>query len=238
MNKKISIIVSFYNEEKSIDLFLEEVVNELNQIKDLDYEIIFINDCSKDNSLKKLLEHREKNKKIKGYLRKKDRDLRKSVIFGIKRAKNRIVLVMDCDLQHDVKYIPKMWNKLKIYKCDIVIGSRFKKRNFSGNLGFIRSCISKAAISMISLIFGRKTSDPLSGFFMCKKELILNNENFFFAQGYKILFDILFNSQNNLKIIDQNIVFKKRNYEKSKFNFSIIWLFLRQIVYTKLLVKK
>jgi dolichol-phosphate mannosyltransferase len=227
----LSIIIPTFNEKKNI-LIISRRLLKLKIVS----EIIFVDDSSFDNTFLEI--KKIKNKKIKGYLRKKDRDLSKSVIFGIKRAKNRIVLVMDCDLQHDVKYIPKMWNKLKIYKCDIVIGSRFKKRNFSGNLGFIRSCISKAAISMISLIFGRKTSDPLSGFFMCKKELILNNENFFFAQGYKILFDILFNSQNNLKIIDQNIVFKKRNYEKSKFNFSIIWLFLRQIVYTKLLVKK
>ena len=65
MKKKISVIVSFYNEEKSIDSFIDETVNELSQINDLDYELIFINDCSNDDSLKKLKEHNKKNNKIK-----------------------------------------------------------------------------------------------------------------------------------------------------------------------------
>ena len=98
--------------------------------------------------------------------------------------------------------------------------------------------LSRLAIFLISVIFGNKSSDPLSGFFMCKKELVNKNAHLYYAKGYKILFDILFNSKGNLKTIDYNIVFKKRNYEKSKFNLSIIWLFIRQMIYTILLVKK
>ena len=55
MKKKLSVIVSFYNEEESIDTFVEETVGELEKIKELDYEIIFVNDNSKDGSLNKLL---------------------------------------------------------------------------------------------------------------------------------------------------------------------------------------
>jgi len=60
MNKKISIIVSFYNEEESIESFVIETTQELNKIKELDYEIIFINDCSTDKSLEKLILERKK----------------------------------------------------------------------------------------------------------------------------------------------------------------------------------
>ena len=62
--KKISLVVTFYNEEESIDDFINETVPILEGINDLDYEIIFVNDKSNDNSLKKLLEHRKVNKKI------------------------------------------------------------------------------------------------------------------------------------------------------------------------------
>ena len=55
MNKKISIIVSFYNEEESIESFITETTKELNKIQELDYEIIFINDCSTDKSSALLL---------------------------------------------------------------------------------------------------------------------------------------------------------------------------------------
>lgn len=227
----LSIIIPTYNEKKNIQIISKKLL----KIKIVS-EIIFVDDSSIDKTfleIKKL-----KNKKIKGYLRKKNRDLSKSVIFGITKAYNKIILVMDCDLQHDVRYIPLMWNKFKKSDCDLVIASRFKKRSLLGNLGLLRSFISNTAIFMINFVFGKITSDPLSGFFMCKRELVLKNKKYFFAKGYKILFDILFNSQKNLIVLDQKIEFKKRSYEKSKFKFAIIWLFLRQMIYTKFLVKK
>ena len=98
--------------------------------------------------------------------------------------------------------------------------------------------ISRLAISTINFIFGKLTSDPLSGFFICKKKLIMNYKKYFFSKGYKILFDILYNSKKDLKIKDINIKFKKRYFEKSKFNLRIILLFFMQILFTKFVVKK
>ena len=72
---------------------------------------------------------------------------------------------MDCDLQHDANYIKKMWKIFKLKKLDLVIASRFEKKSYYGNLGFLRSLISRLAINIINIIFGKKTSDPLSGFF-------------------------------------------------------------------------
>ena len=228
----ISVVIPTLNEEKNIFIITKKLL----RLKIVS-EIIFVDDNSTD---KTLLEIKNiKNKKVFGYLRKaKMRDLSKSVIFGIKKANNNVVLVMDCDLQHDSNYIQHMWKKFKKKECDVVIGSRFEKKLLSGNLGFFRSMLSRFAIFSISAIFGNKSSDPLSGFFMCNKELVNKNAHLYYAKGYKILFDILFNSKGNLKTIDYNIVFKKRNYEKSKFNLSIIWLFIRQMIYTILLVKK
>mgnify|MGYP006872194872 CR=1 FL=1 len=50
---------------------------------------------------------------------------------------------MDCDLQHDTDYIFKMWSKFRKKKVDIVVAIRFAKTSFYGNLGFLRSIISK-----------------------------------------------------------------------------------------------
>tara|TARA_B100001093_G_C26627756_1_gene927479 strand:+ start:258 stop:947 length:690 start_codon:yes stop_codon:yes gene_type:complete len=228
----ISVILPTLNEKKNIFLIYKKLL----KLKIIS-EIIFVDDNSTDKTffeIKKI-----KNKKVVGYLRKaKKRDLSKSIILGIEKSKNKIILVMDCDLQHDVNYIPKMYKNYVKFNCDVVVASRFLKKKILGNLGYFRSLISRLAICMISIFFGKRSSDPLSGFFMCKKELINRNKHLFFGQGYKILFDILFNCNENLKIVDQNIVFRRRNFEKSKFNSRIIWLFLRQMIYTLLLVKK
>ncbi|MDC2976194.1 glycosyltransferase [Candidatus Pelagibacter sp.] len=222
----ISVIIPTLNEKKNIQLISRKLL----KIKFI-HEIIFVDDNSSDGTfleIKKL----KKFKKIRGFLRKKNRDLCKAVIFGVNKAKKNNILVMDCDLQHDVFFIKKMWKNFNQRKVDMVIASRFKKKKFSGNLGFVRSLFSVFTIIIINIVLGKKTTDPLSGFFICKKEIITKYKKSFFAKGYKILFDIIYNGQNNLIIYDYGIIFKKRIHEKSKFNFKIIKLFFRQFMYT------
>tara|TARA_B100000989_G_C19480438_1_gene444871 strand:+ start:609 stop:1295 length:687 start_codon:yes stop_codon:yes gene_type:complete len=227
----ISIIIPTLNEKKNII----PILNKLKKLKFV-YEIIFIDDNSSDGTYEEIKKYTFK-KKIRAYQRKKKRDLNKSVIYGVTKAKKENILIMDCDLQHDANYIKEMWKIFKLKKLDLVIASRFEKKSYYGNLGFLRSLISKIAINIINIIFGKKTSDPLSGFFLCKKYLISKYKKRFFGKGYKILFDILYNGKKNLQIFDQEIIFKKRKYENSKFNFRIILLFFMQIIYTLLLVK-
>ncbi len=228
----ISVILPTYNEKKNIYL----VYTGLSKINIIN-EIIFVDDNSTDGTFLEIKNLR--NKKVKGFLRKsKLKDLSKSVMYGVKKAKNNYILVMDCDLQHDTKYIKKLWKKIFVSKSDIVVANRFTSKAYFGNLGLIRSTLSKFAIGTINLIFGKKTSDPLSGFFICRKNLFLRHQKKFFLRGYKILFDLIYNSKKNIVVIDQDIIFQKRHYEKSKFNFYVIWLFFLQMLYTKFVVKK
>ena len=217
----ISVILPTLN-EKNIAL-ISRKLSSITVVND----VIFVDDRSTDgtlNEIKKL-----KKKKFRGFLRKsKNRDLSKSVIYGANKARNKYIVVMDCDLQHDVNYIYKMWKKIKYSKSDIIIANRFKEKRYSGNLGFLRSILSNFAIGLINGIFGKKTSDPLSGFFLCKKELLTKYKNNYYLKGYKILFDLIYNGKENLKINEVDINFKKRSFEKSKFNFKVIWLFLGQ----------
>ena len=63
--KKISIISILYNEELAIDPFVKETVKILENLQNLNYEIIFINDASTDNSFNKLVNHHKNNPKIR-----------------------------------------------------------------------------------------------------------------------------------------------------------------------------
>ena len=62
--KKISIIFSFFNEEENIDELIKRTVNVLEKLKSYDYELIFVNDCSTDNSIEKI-KNNSFTKKIK-----------------------------------------------------------------------------------------------------------------------------------------------------------------------------
>ncbi len=229
----ISVIIPTLNEKKNILILAKKLI----KLK-IVYEIIFVDDNSIDGTFEEI-NKLKKNKKIRPFKRISERrDLSKSVMYGATKARKDSLLVMDCDLQHDTLYILSMWNKFVTMNSDIVIASRFEKKSLFGNLGFLRSLISKMAIFLINLLFGKKSTDPLSGFFLCKKKLLTKHKKNFYLRGYKILFDILYNGKKNIKTYDHHITFKKRKYEKSKFNLRIIMIFITQMLYTKLLVKK
>ena len=228
----ISVIIPTYNEKKNI----ESILLKLKKIKIIS-EIIFVDDNSNDGTYDEILKF--KKYKARGYLRKSNKkDLSKSVLYDVKKSKNNNILVMDCDLQHDPRYILKMWNKFCSNNYDIIIANRFQNQKIIGNLGYFRSLISLSTINLINLTFGKKSFDPLSGFFLCKKSIISRFQKNFFSRGYKILFDIIYNGKVNLKVGHQNIKFNTRKYAKSKFNLLIICLFIRQMIYTIFLVKK
>ena len=226
----ISVVIPTLNEKNNI----KKIVSKLNKIN-LVKEIIFVDDNSTDGTFEEILNVKKSNKIIALKRKNNNKDLSKSVLLGVKKAKYECICVMDCDLQHDVKYIKNLWTIYKKKNNHVVVASRFVKKNYSGNLGFLRSILSNFAVSLIILIFGKKTTDPLSGFFLCRKKVIINYENQFFLKGYKILFDILYNGKSNIRVSDVEIVFKKRNSDQSKFNIRIILIFIRQMIYTKFL---
>ncbi len=122
----LSVVIPTLNEEKNIPL----IIRELNKVK-VRKEIIFVDDNSSDNT-KKVIKN-FLNKKIKLINRKNlSRDLSKSVLMGINKAKFNYVMVIDCDLQHNISIVDKMFKKLILNNYDIVIGSRFKKKKFLG----------------------------------------------------------------------------------------------------------
>lgn len=231
MKSNLSIIIPALNEEKNINPLTKKIIKSLKKIK---FEIIFIDDQSKDNSEYILLKLSKKFKFFNPILRKKDRDLTQSCFDGIKKAKYENILIMDADLQHDPKYIPRM---LKLYEkdYDIIIGARKLTSGKNKGLSEFRRFASVILIFLFK-IFNIKTSDPMSGFFLFKKEIYLKNKKYFFGKGFKILADILINSKNRLRTKDIYIDFKRRYESKSKMNYKILVILIQ--FYLRSLFKK
>lgn len=216
---ELSIIIPIYKEKKNIDKLWFKIKKNINLKK---FEVIYVDDNSKDKSEKILEEISKKYKKIKFIIRKnKKRDLSKSCFLGFKRSIYKNILVMDGDFQHDPKYISKFINKFNNSTSDIVVGSRFFFSRRNQGLGFLRTIASVSLINVINFLLGKKTSDPMSGFFLFKKKILLRSKKKFFKKGYKILLDLIY-SKNNLQIEDIKISFKKRKYGKSKINLKVL----------------
>ncbi len=131
MKKKISLVVILYNEETSIKPFLDETVPILESINDIDYEIIFVNDRSKDNSLEELKKAREQNSKVKIIHMSRRFGPMESIMAGVKMSSGDALINIDIDLQDPPSLIPKMVKYWRDDNFDVVFTTRLKRHGES-----------------------------------------------------------------------------------------------------------
>ena len=231
MSNELSIISPALNEGRNIEPLTLKIIEHTKKTK---FEIIFVDDNSTDQSKKILLNLTKKYKFFNPILRKKKRDLTQSCFDGIKKSKYKNILILDADMQHDPKYIPQMLKEFN-KGWDIVIGARKLTSGKNKGLSETRRFASIFLIFFFK-IFNIQTKDPMSGFFLFKKDIYLKNKKRFFGKGFKILADILINSKTKLKTKDISINFKRRYESKSKMNIRILLVLIE--FYIASLMKK
>lgn len=107
---EISTIVPAYNEEKNIPLIYERLTQTLSQITN-DYEIIFVNDCSKDNTLDAIKTIAQQDSHIKYISFSRNFGHQIAVSAGLDLCKGNAVVIIDCDLQDPPELILEMYEK-------------------------------------------------------------------------------------------------------------------------------
>ena len=116
----LSIVVPCFNEEETVDIYYEAVTKVLNTM-DLEYEIIFVNDGSKDRTLEKTLAlHKEHPKNVKVVDFSRNFGKEGALLAGLRHTKGDYVTVMDADLQDPPEYLPKMFEVMEKNNDDVV----------------------------------------------------------------------------------------------------------------------
>ena len=212
--QRLTIIIPVLNEENNIKKLIFLIKKNLRKFN---YEIIFIDDNSTDNSKVIIKNHISQN--LRYYLRKKNKDLTLSCFLGIKKSKYENIIIMDSDLQHHPKYLPQMVNLYFKKKLDFVVAVR----NFNKDLelGVIRRFSSIFLSYVFNYFLGYRVSDPMSGFFLFKKSIYFKHKNFLFGKGWKILADLIYNKEIFL-IEEFPIIFLRRAGDKSKMNLNVL----------------
>jgi dolichol-phosphate mannosyltransferase len=221
--KEISIVIPILNESENIKLLVPEISKNIQKLKIENYEIILIDDNSEDQ-IETVVKNLKKDiKSLKLFLRKKkDKDLSKSCILGFEKSKYRNILVMDGDFQHHPKYLEKLIKNFDKSSCDIVVGARDLTSTKKTKLSIFRLGSSFIFTTFLNITLGKKTSDPLTGFFLFKREIYKKNRKKLFARGYKILSDLIYSSKEKLNIIDVEINFGNRSKGKSKMSLKVL----------------
>lgn len=106
--KKITIIIPAYNEEESLPFLYERLEKLINSIENYEFEILFVNDGSKDNTLNLIKEYREKDPRISYVDFSRNFGKETAMIAGLDYATGDAVIFMDADLQDPPELIPEM----------------------------------------------------------------------------------------------------------------------------------
>ncbi len=126
--KKLSLISILYNEQECVEPFVREVVKVLKSIKTIDYEIIFINDCSTDNSLINIVNQHKINPKVKLINMSRRFGPMESIMAGVKAASGDALINIDIDLQDPPRLIPQMVKYWIEDEYDVVYTTRTKRK--------------------------------------------------------------------------------------------------------------
>ena len=185
MGKLLSVVVSVYNEEPALREFYEETGNVLNALPaPWDYELLFVNDGSRDKSLSILRELAAADGHVKVVNFSRNFGHEAAMIAGIDYADGDGIICMDADLQHPPEYIPEIIKKLEEgYEVISMVRTRNK------TAGMIKNITSAAFYKVINYMSDVKFQANASDFFAMSRDaadVLRNNyrEKVRFLRGY------------------------------------------------------
>ena len=233
-NAQVSIIIPTYNESKNIIEVLKSIGEHLP--KNLLAEAIVVDDNSPDGTGKIVEDYLKEVKQKVGYTigvihRKAKSGLSSAILRGVQDAIGDIIVVMDSDLSHPPKIIPRLIDEIKHSKCDVAIASRYMSGGAIKGWTFKRKLLSSTATGIAKRGLGISVSDPMSGFFAFRKRIIEGLK--FDAIGYKMLLEILVKTKG-VKVMEIPYTFTNRMRGSSKLDSSTmldyaksVWRFYR-----------
>lgn len=184
---RLSLVVPTYNERGNIASLIERTERVLTGIP---HELVFVDD-STDGTDALIAAEAHRHPQIVLVHRTERTGLATAVATGLERARGTVLCVLDADLQHPPEVIPLLLDALDRTEADLVVASRYVPGG--GAVGFTaaRRLASRAATASARILLkrGRLVSDPMSGFFAVRREVIDGIE--LRPLGYKILLEIL-----------------------------------------------
>ena len=214
---ELSIIVPTYKERGNV----AELVRRLDAaLSGISWEAIFVDDNSPDGTAQAVKDIAADDNRVRCLRRVGRRGLAGACIEGMLSSSSPFVAVMDADLQHDEKVLPDMLARLK-GGSDLVAGTRYVEGGSAGSFSKQRGAISRAATWLTRRLVGTPLSDPMSGFFMMRRDRLEELAPRLSPVGFKILLDIAATGGERLAIAEQPYVFGTRFDGESKFSAQI-----------------
>lgn len=215
---ELSVVLPTYKEKDNV----AELIRRLDSaLAGVEWEAIFVDDNSPDGTAEAAKRIAATDLRVRCLKRVGRRGLAGACIEGMLSSSAPYVAVMDADLQHDERILTAMLETLRTGKADLVAASRHIEGGSAASLKKSRGTISKIATALTRNVLSVPLSDPMSGFFMMRRDRFDAVAPKLSPVGFKILLDIVATAGPGLRVAEQSYVFGKREQGESKFNVQI-----------------
>ena len=220
---ELSVVIPTYKERGNVAPLVQRLDAALSGVA---WEAIFVDDDSPDGTADAVKAIAVGDPRVRCLRRIRRRGLAGACIEGVLSSSAPFVAIMDADLQHDEKLLPRMLTILQSGESDMVVGSRYIAGGSSDVFSKHRSFMSRFATALARRFTGVELNDPMSGFFMMRRDRFEPLAAELTTQGFKILLDIVISAKGTLRIVEEPYVFAARQHGESKLNAQVALDFL------------
>ncbi|WP_326536367.1 glycosyltransferase family 2 protein [Pseudorhodoferax sp.] len=215
----MSIVIPTFNESANVAELLRRIDATMGS---QGWEAVFVDDDSPDGTAAAVRAIACIDQRVRCVQRIGRRGLSSACIEGMLASAAPVIAVMDADLQHDESILPTMLARID-QGADVVVATRYAQGGSTGEWDASRKSMSLWATRMSRLILKQPVSDPMSGFFMLRRDVLEGCVHELSAMGFKILLDLLASSRRELRIAELPYVFRDRFAGESKLDSMVVW---------------
>jgi len=209
---ELCVVIPTLNEAGNVEPLLEKLGIALAGIE---WEAIFVDDGSTDGTPEILTRIAQSDRRVRMIRRIGRRGLSSAVVEGALASTTPVIAVIDADLQHDEQILPDLYRAIA-GGHELAIGTRYASNGSTGDWDESRLKISRFATALASPIMKTQLSDPMSGLFAVRRDVLLEAAPRLSNVGYKILLDLVASAQRPLKVAEVGYVFGTRQHGESK----------------------
>ena len=219
---ELAIVIPTLNERENVPAILDLLATALAGIA---WEVIFVDDDSRDGTASVVRDIARYDIHVRCVQRIGRRGLSTACIEGALASAAPYIAVMDADLQHDERLLPRMLQTLRSGAYDLAVGSRYVEGGGATGLTGRRIGLSTLATRLSRIVCKAEIADPMSGFFMMRRDFFEDAVRRLSGQGFKILLDLLASSPRPVRLIELPYEFRPRRFGESKLDTLVAWEF-------------
>ncbi|MBV9564325.1 MAG: glycosyltransferase family 2 protein [Bradyrhizobium sp.] len=219
----LSVVVPTFNERDNVGVLYGKLEATL---KGIAWEVLFVDDNSPDGTSEVVRALAAQDARVRCVRRIGRRGLSGACIEGILASSAPFAAVMDADLQHDETQLPKMLALLESGEAELVVGSRYIAGGSAAGFNRRRAGASAFATEVAKRVLGVRIADPMSGFFMIRRDRFEQLAPELSTQGFKILLDIVATARGELRTVEIPFTFGSRLHGESKLDSMVALDFL------------